>query len=117
MPTISLGISIELPAMRQPISLGSAVVTNLLGTALSGVPLLNQPIVQVLNPFGVLDATYVGPVTMAATGSVLSGTTTVLAVAGVATFVGLTLTGAGTAQLIASVPQRLPGVSATITVT
>lgn len=103
--------------MKQPISLGSAVVTNLLGTALSGVPLLNQPIVQVLNPYGVLDATYIGPVTLSATSGVLGGTTTVLAVAGVATFVGLSITGAGTTRLVASVPQRSPGLSALITVT
>jgi len=83
---------------------------------LSGVVFLSQPIVQVLGPTGLLDTSYTGPVTLTATGATLNGTTTVLAVAGVATFVGLSLSGSGTANLVATAPQRLVAVSANITV-
>lgn len=96
---------------------GSVAVTNLVSVAVSGVVMLTQPIVQVLGPTGALDLTYTGPVTLTANGGVLNGTTTVLAVAGIATFVGLSITGSGQITLTATVPQRSPGISAAITVT
>lgn len=69
----------------------------------SGVAWLLQPVVRVLNSDGSLNTSYVGPITLRSNGT-LSGTTTVLAVAGVATFVGISLTGAGTYTLTAEVP-------------
>lgn len=96
---------------------GSVTLSNLVSVAVSGVVMLTQPIVQVLGPTGLLDLTYTGPVTISAQGGALNGTTTVLAVAGVATFVGLSITGSGQVTLAASAPQRLPGISAAISVT
>lgn len=96
---------------------GSSAITNLVSVAVSGVVMVTQPIVQVLNAVGALDLTYTGPVTLSVSSGSLNGTTTVLAVAGIATFVGLSITGAGQVTLTATVPQRIPGVSAAITVT
>lgn len=96
---------------------GSVALTNLVSVAVSGVVMLTQPIVQVLGPTGLLDLTYTGPVTITAQGGALNGTTTVLAVAGIATFVGLSITGSGAVTLVASAPQRGSAISAAITVT
>ncbi len=96
---------------------GAVAVTNLVSVAVSGVVMLTQPIVQVLNSAGALDLTYTGPVTLSVSSGTLNGTVTVLAVAGIATFVGLSITGSGQITLTASAPMRVPGVSAAITVT
>lgn len=72
-------------------------------------PLAMQPAVTVLNNKGQTDTTFNGPVTLAiksgtgTSGAALTGTATVNAVAGVATFSGLAVNKAGTAyQLTAS---------------
>ncbi len=96
---------------------GSTSVTNLVTVAVSGVVMLTQPIIQVLTPTGELDLAYTGPVTLTTSSGTLNGTTTVLAVAGIATFVGLSITGSGQINLVASAPMRIPGISAAITVT
>lgn len=82
---------------------------------LAGVTWALQPIVRVLKADGTLDTTYVGPVTLSSPNGTMVGTTTVLAVAGVATFVGLSFSAAGSPLLIAEAPQR-GAVSTTITV-
>lgn len=82
---------------------------------LAGVVWTTQPVVRVLKSDGSLDTGYTGPVTVSSPDGLLSGTTTVSAVAGVATFVGLKFAAAGTPTLVAEVAQR--GVAtATITV-
>lgn len=96
---------------------GSVAVTNVVGAAASGVVMTTQPIVNVLLPDGSLDLGYTGPVSLSVSAGTLNGTTTVNAVAGVATFVGLSITGSGSVTLIATAPQRLSGVSTAITVT
>lgn len=73
---------------------------------LAGVVWLMQPIVRVLKPDGSLDAAYAGPVTVSSPDGLLSGTTTVLAVAGLATFIGLKFAAAGAPTLVAEVAQR-----------
>ena len=72
-------------------------------------PLAMQPVVTVLNNKGQTDTTFNGPVTLAiksgtgVSGAALTGTATVNAVAGVASFSGLAVNKAGTAyQLTAS---------------
>lgn len=82
---------------------------------LAGVTWALQPIVRVLKADGTLDATYVGPVTLSSPSGTLVGTTTVAAVAGIATFAGLSFSAAGSPLLIAEVPQRGTA-STTITV-
>lgn len=96
---------------------GSTELTNLVSVAVSGVVMLTQPIVRVLMPDGSLDLSYTGPVTLSSSSGSLGGTTTVLAVAGIATYAGLSITGSGAINLIATVPMRIPGISAAITVT
>ena len=77
---------------------------------------LLQPIVQVLDASGALDTSFTGNVTLRVTSGTLSGTVTIPAIAGVATFVGLSVVPAGTTTLIAEVGQR--GIaSTTLTVT
>jgi hypothetical protein len=86
-------------------------------TALSGVPLLIQPIIGVLNSLGVPDILYVGPMTVTLVGTgTLTGTTTTLAVAGIALFVGLTITGSGNFQLLFTLPNGQTVLSGTISV-
>lgn len=68
----------------------------------SGLPLAVQPVVQALNGMGTVDLTFSGNVTLILLGSgTLSGTTSVAAVAGVATFTNLVITGIGSATLLA----------------
>lgn len=87
-------------------------------TALSGIALTVQPIIQVLNAKGQLDTSYSGNVTVSLQGAgSLSGTLSVTVTAGLATFVGLTITGAGTSNLVFSAPTRGTLVSAAITTT
>lgn len=68
--------------------------------------LLAPVIVRVIDQDGLLASTYTGPVTVALSGSgALAGTRTVNAVAGLATFGDLVLTGIGVHQLVASAPE------------
>lgn len=86
--------------------------------ALSGVVLAVQPIVTVKNQLGATDLTYIGPVTVAiATGPGTLNVTTTTAVAGIATFIGLAITGAGTSTLVFSVPGRGSATSGNIVIT
>lgn len=95
-----------------------SVNTQPSATASSGIALAVQPAFNALGNGGAVQANYTGAVTVSASGGpVLSGTATVNAVAGVATFTNLALTGAGTATLAAAAADRT-GVSTTsITVT
>ncbi len=82
----------------------------------TGLLLTTQPVVQVLNDSGNVDQNYSGPVTISLQGvGVLSGTTTVNAVTGVANFTNLTIVGVGTANLVATVPGIGQIVSDTVT--
>lgn len=68
----------------------------------SGLPLTVQPIVRALNGMGAVDLTFSGNVTLILIGTgTLSGTTAVAAVAGIATFTDLVITGAGSCTFIA----------------
>lgn len=73
----------------------------------SGVALSSQPVVRVLNPDGVVDTTFTGTVTASLTGTgTLSGTVRKAAVAGVATFTDLVVTGAGSSAIKFTSPGR-----------
>jgi len=77
-----------------------------------GLPLVVNPIIQVLTENGILDIGYVGSVTVSASiGGSVSGTVTVPVVLGLATFVGLTVGGSGGISLIASAPGVNPATS------
>lgn len=116
MTALYLGLTlVDMEGRCWPVQ-GSVAVTNVVSAAVSGVVMVTQPIVNVLLADGSPDLSYVGPVTLSAVGGVLNGTLTVNAVAGAATFVGLSITGSGQVVLTASAPQRLPGVSAAISV-
>ncbi len=69
--------------------------------AVSGVPFSAQPVVRIVDAAGVVvsNSTLAVTVVVASGTGTLSGTTTVNAVAGVATFSGLTLTGSGAHML------------------
>lgn len=96
----------------------TSITTQPSGIAISGIPLLQQPIVLLLNDLGLPDLTYIGPVFVSIQGpGTLSGTTTVTAVAGVALFLGLTITGSGVSRLVFSAPGYGQILSASITVT
>lgn len=97
---------------------GSPQITTPPSTAgVSGVALAIQPVITINNPLGAPNLLYTGPVTVTIQGvGTLSGTTTVTAVAGVAIFAGLTITGSGVSQLIFSAPGYGTIVSANITI-
>lgn len=73
----------------------NAVITNQPAGAVNGVALENQPVVKIVNPSGRRVNGFTGNVlARIATGTgTLTGTTTTAAVAGIATFSNLTLTG------------------------
>lgn len=87
-------------------------------TATTAVALAQQPVFRVLTNAGTVQTNYTGPVTVSKTGTpALSGTLTRNAVAGIATFTDLVLTGAGAVTLTASTPSRSPITTTSITVT
>lgn len=112
---LGLGISYFEDGRLYPMQ-GAASYTQLPALpVLAGAVWALQPVVTVLKADGSVDTSYTGPVTIRSPNGALSGTTTVAAVAGVATFVGLSFAAAGTPLLIAEAPQR-GVVSTTITV-
>lgn len=77
-----------------------------------GLPLTVNPVVQVLTENGILDVGFVGSVTLTATGGgSITGTVTVPVVLGLATFLGLTVSGSGTISIVASAPGVNPATS------
>lgn len=87
-------------------------------TATSGVNLATQPKFNVLTTAGTTDTSYTGPVTITAIGAgTLSGTLTVNAVAGVVTYSGIKVVGAGVTQILAYIPTRGRVLTNNITVT
>lgn len=99
-------------------SIDHPVITTAPSTsALSGVPLLVQPVITILNQVGLTDLLSIGPVTVQLIGTgTLTGATTGLTVAGISIFVGLTITGSGVFQLLFSLPNGQSVLSANITV-
>ena len=89
------------------------------GGAQSGSTLSPQPAVQVRDATGavVFSATNAVTMTLNGAGGTLSGTTTVNAVNGVATFTNLVVTGPGTYTLTASSGALTPSTSGSITIT
>lgn len=117
MPALALGLPMMDDDGRLYPFQGGATFTKIPESPVTagGIWLL-QPIVQVLNADGTLDTSFTGNVTLRVTSGVLSGTVSIPAVAGIATFVGLSVTPAGSTTLIAEVGQR--GIaSTTLTVT
>lgn len=86
--------------------------------AVNAVALTQQPVVKAVNAVGQVDATFSGNVTVAVYGGSgsLSGTATVAASSGVATFTDLVLTGAGHTVLKASASGLTDGRSGMATV-
>ncbi len=79
---------------------GSVVITTQPGNGTSGLALVTKPVVQLRDASGVLMATSTAAVTATLNGAgTLSGTTTVNAVAGIATFSNLIITGSGSFTL------------------
>ena len=78
------------------------------GNSTSGTALSTQPVVRVLDNAGLVDLSFNSPVaatlTFVSGSGSLSGTTSVTAVAGVATFTNLTVTGSGTFTLKFTTP-------------
>ncbi|MGH7619159.1 MAG: beta strand repeat-containing protein, partial [Gemmatimonadaceae bacterium] len=72
--------------------------------AVTGSPLTAQPVIRVLDNGGQVIANSTIPITATAAGGALSGTTTVNAVGGVATFTDLVITGTGASSLTFSTP-------------
>lgn len=76
-------------------------------TATSGANIGTQPRFNVLTTAGATDTGFTGNVTISADGpGTLGGTLTVAAVAGVATFAGISITGAGTTRISARASGR-----------
>jgi hypothetical protein len=106
---------------------GSGAATHLVFTVqpsntVAGAAIAPAVQVAAANAAGSTDPTFVNSITVAIGanpgGGTLSGTTTVSAVAGVATFSNLTISNAGAGYtLIASTPTRTPATSAAFTVT
>lgn len=98
--------------------LGSLSLTTLPSlTGLIGIPLLVQPIITALNNAGGLDVTFTGLVTATATGpGVMSGTTATLAVLGVAAYLSLAFSQAGSYTITFTAQGRAPVTTATITI-
>lgn len=106
------------PALSTDLFGSATIITPPSPSGLSGIALAVQPVIQLNNIYGATDLLYVGSVTVTASGAgTLSGTATVAVVAGLATFVGLTLTGAGTTTLTFSATGRGRVTSGTITIT
>ena len=76
---------------------GTVAITQQPAGTTSGALLSTQPIVAVLNVRGATDTTYNGPVSVAVTGagSLSAGTNPLTAVAGVATWTDIRVTGIG----------------------
>jgi hypothetical protein len=100
------------------------VVTTSPSDSAAGSAFATQPLVQAVDSFGTLDTTFVSPVTLAiksgsgTAGATLSGTKTVNAVGGVATFAGLSIDKVGTGyQLTATSGALAAGDSSTFNIT
>lgn len=104
---------------RRRTALAFLVFSTQPGGANSGSPFSPQPVVTAKNPDGSTNTSFTGNVTLAVntvTGShALSGTVTVAAVAGVATFSGVTDTGSGNGTLTASAAGYSSATSASFT--
>ena len=88
------------------ISPGSALIYTQPAGARTGVAFTQQPVIHIRNSSGVLDTSFTGDViaTIATGTGTLSGTTTVAAVAGVATFTNLAITGTAGAFALTFTP-------------
>lgn len=114
LPTVfSSGITVTLPPATQ------LALTGLPTGAESGVALATQPVVEVRDASGarVLGATNAVSVSLSGAGSAtISGTTTVSAVNGVATFAGITVSGAAGSFTLVFSSTGLTGVSSSVVV-
>jgi hypothetical protein len=87
--------------------------------AVSGFPLTSQPVASIVDAAGLVVPGAVGQVTatLASGNATLSGTTTVTAVNGIATFTNLALNGSGSATLTFSYTGTTSATSPSITIT